>query len=50
MSGFFGAIRDSMPDSWGRRVIEKDSDHTHLGEFEYLTEGADDRAGALASD
>ena len=23
MSGFFGAIRDAMPDFWGRRVIER---------------------------
>ena len=23
MQGFFGAIRDSMPDFWGRRVIER---------------------------
>jgi serine/threonine-protein kinase HipA len=47
MRGFFGAIRDSMPDYWGRRVIEKHSGHTQLSEFEYLLEGADDRAGAL---
>ena len=25
MEGFFGAIRDSMPDFWGRRVIERNS-------------------------
>jgi len=47
MSGFFGAIRDSMPDYWGRRVIEKRSGHTRLDEFDYLMQGADDRAGAL---
>ena len=47
MSGFFGAIRDSMPDYWGRRVIEKHSGHTRLEEFDYLMQGADDRAGAL---
>ncbi len=47
MGGFFGAIRDSMPDYWGRRVIEKHSGHTTLAEFDYLMEGADDRAGAL---
>jgi serine/threonine-protein kinase HipA len=47
MKGFFGAIRDSMPDYWGRRVIEKHSGHTQLEEFDYLMEGADDRAGAL---
>lgn len=47
MSGFFGAIRDSMPDYWGRRVIEKHSGNTQLEEFDYLMQGADDRAGAL---
>ena len=47
MSGFFGTIRDSMPDYWGRRVIEKHSGHTLLEEFDYLMQGADDRAGAL---
>lgn len=48
MQGFFGAIRDSMPDSWGRRVIEKNTGHTQLEEFDYLIHGPDDRAGALA--
>jgi serine/threonine-protein kinase HipA len=47
MQGFFGAIRDSMPDSWGRRVIEKHTGHTQLDEFDYLMQGPDDRAGAL---
>ncbi len=47
MNGFFGAIRDSMPDYWGRRVIEKRSGHARLEEFDYLMQGADDRAGAL---
>ncbi len=47
MGGFFGAIRDSMPDYWGRRVIEKHSGHPRLEEFDYLMQGADDRAGAL---
>jgi serine/threonine-protein kinase HipA len=47
MQGFFGAIRDSMPDSWGRRVIEKNRGHTQLEEFDYLMQGPDDRAGAL---
>jgi serine/threonine-protein kinase HipA len=46
MGGFFGAIRDSMPDAWGRRVIER-----HRGgilyEIDYLTGAPDDRAGAL---
>lgn len=47
MHGFFGAIRDAMPDFWGRRVIEKHSGHVNLAEFDYLLEGPDDRAGAL---
>lgn len=47
MGGFFGAIRDAMPDYWGRRVIEKHSGHGQLEEFDYVMEGPDDRAGAL---
>jgi serine/threonine-protein kinase HipA len=47
MEGFFGAIRDSMPDYWGHRVIEKHSGLTVQDEFDYLMEGPDDRAGAL---
>lgn len=47
MDGFFGAIRDSMPDYWGRRVIERNTGHTQLEEFDYLMYGPDDRAGAL---
>jgi serine/threonine-protein kinase HipA len=47
MEGFFGAIRDSMPDFWGRRIIERNTGHTQLEEFDYLIQGPDDRAGAL---
>jgi serine/threonine-protein kinase HipA len=47
MHGFFGAIRDSMPDFWGRRIIERNAGHTQLEEFDYLIQGPDDRAGAL---
>lgn len=47
MDGFFGAIRDSMPDFWGRRVIERNAGGGELGEFDYLMQGPDDRAGAL---
>jgi len=47
MDGFFGAIRDAMPDYWGRRVIERNTGHTKLEEFDYLMYGPDDRAGAL---
>ena len=47
MGGLFGAIRDAMPDFWGRRVIERNTGLTRLEEFDYLLQGADDRAGAL---
>ncbi len=47
LGGVFGALRDSGPDSWGRRVIEKHSGKTQLGELDYLLESPDDRAGAL---
>lgn len=47
MQGFFGAIRDSMPDDWGRRVIERRKSLPGLEEFDYLMESPNDRAGAL---
>lgn len=47
MEGFFGAIRDSMPDFWGRRAIERNARFAELAEFDYLMRGPDDRAGAL---
>ena len=47
MEGFFGAIRDAMPDSWGRRVIERRTGLAQIEEFDYLLHGPDDRAGAL---
>lgn len=47
MEGFFGAIRDSMPDFWGRRLIERNAGFVELAEFDYLMRGSDDRAGAL---
>lgn len=47
LQGVFGALRDAAPDYWGRRVIEKHSGKTDLGELEYLLESPDDRAGAL---
>jgi serine/threonine-protein kinase HipA len=47
LGGLFGALRDAAPDSWGRRVIEKHSGKTVLGELDYLLESPDDRAGAL---
>ena len=47
MDGFFGAIRDAMPDHWGRLLIERRFGRAQLEEFDYLIEGPDDRAGAL---
>lgn len=47
LKGVFGAIRDAGPDYWGRRVIEKHSHVTTLGELDYLLHSPDDRAGAL---
>ena len=47
MDGFFGAIRDAMPDSWGQRVIERHAGVAKLEGFDYLLQGPDDRAGAL---
>jgi serine/threonine-protein kinase HipA len=47
LDGVFGALRDAGPDYWGRRVIEKHSGKTMLGEIDYLLESPDDRAGAL---
>lgn len=47
LGGFFGVIRDAMPDAWGRRVLERRLERSNLEEFEYLREGEEDRAGAL---
>jgi serine/threonine-protein kinase HipA len=47
LNGVFGALRDAGPDYWGRRIIEKHAGKPILGEFDYLLESADDRAGAL---
>ena len=47
LKGVFGALRDSSPDYWGRRVIEKRAGLAELGEIDYLLYSPDDRAGAL---
>ncbi len=47
LNGVFGALRDSGPDYWGRRVIEKHFGEVRFGELDYLLNSADDRAGAL---
>lgn len=46
MGGFFGAIRDALPDSWGRKVIERHAGGV-VSEFDYMLRAPDDRAGAL---
>lgn len=47
LKGMFGALRDSGPDYWGRRVIEKYAGIAPPGELDYLLHAPDDRAGAL---
>lgn len=47
LKGMFGALRDSGPDYWGRRVIEQYDGTGQLGELDYLLHSPDDRAGAL---
>jgi len=47
LNGVFGALRDSGPDYWGRRVIEKHAGLPAIGEIDYLLYAPDDRAGAL---
>lgn len=47
LNGMFGALRDSSPDYWGRRVIERHAGRARLGEIDYLLNAPDDRAGAL---
>lgn len=48
LNGIFGSIRDAGPDYWGRRIIERYSGKTQLGEIDYLLYSPDDRAGALS--
>lgn len=47
MGGFFGAVRDALPDFWGRQVIERKAGLGAVSDFELLLLGPDDRAGAL---
>jgi len=47
LNGIFGALRDSSPDYWGRRIIDRRSGRTNPGEMDYLLLSPDDRAGAL---
>lgn len=45
----FGAVRDALPDAWGRRVIENQLrvPGNSLGDHELLDHGGSDRPGAL---
>lgn len=47
LRGNFGALRDSSPDAWGRKLIEKRLGNVSPTEIEYLLNSPDDRAGAL---
>lgn len=47
MGGFFGAVRDALPDFWGRQVIERKASLGAVSDFDLLLLGPDDRAGAL---
>jgi len=47
MGGFFGALRDALPDFWGRQVIERKAGLDAVSDFDLLLFGPDDRAGAL---
>jgi len=47
MGGFFGALRDALPDFWGRQVIERKAGLGAVSDFDLLLLGPDDRAGAL---
>jgi serine/threonine-protein kinase HipA len=46
--GIFGPIRDASPDSWGRRVIEKNTPASEWDEVGYLLNSAGDRVGSLS--
>ena len=42
-----GAIRDAMPDSWGRFLIEKKVNSSKLSEIDYMLYSVGERVGAL---
>lgn len=47
LRGNFGALRDSSPDTWGRKLIEIRTGNSSPTEIQYLLNSPDDRAGAL---
>jgi hypothetical protein len=48
LGGVFGALRDSGPDYWGRRVIERHAGKPQLGELDYLLHSAEELRRASA--
>jgi serine/threonine-protein kinase HipA len=48
LNGIFGALRDALPDAWGRRVIERELGRVGLDEADFLLHSPEDRAGALS--
>ena len=49
LKGIPGALRDTSPDAWGRRVIQArlEREEAALSEMDYLLNGPDDGAGSL---
>ncbi len=47
-SGFFGVIRDAIPDDWGRQVAAQLYGGSFHSDFDYLWMDTADRGGALA--
>lgn len=47
LGGVFGVLRDSAPDAWGRRLIDRHLGAAGLSELDYLLKSPDVRAGAL---
>ena len=48
LHGVFGALRDALPDAWGRLAVERVLDRSGLNEAELLLQSPEDRAGALS--
>lgn len=48
LRGMFGALRDASPDSWGRKIIERNLHAGDLTEMDYLLHSPEDRVGALS--
>jgi serine/threonine-protein kinase HipA len=48
LKGVYGALRDSSPDAWGRRIIERHLNSATLSEVDYLLHSPEDRVGALS--